>query len=65
MGRELFPSTNTGTKNQHSVSPQKDQSSNSNADQVAVKYFLPIRMIAQLRRVISLLEAEKVQRKKG
>ena len=58
MGRELFHSPNTSTKKEQSVSPQNVPSSNSNGDHIAVKYFLPIRLIAQLRRLISLMEAE-------
>ena len=58
MGREYFAVLKESKKRPRSVSPKKEQHTTCSKDERDVKYFLPIRLIAQLRRLIAVLEAE-------
>ena len=58
MGREYFDVSKQSKQRSRSVSPNKEEQTTISKDEEVIKYFLPIRLIAQLRRRIGVLEAE-------
>lgn len=61
MGHEYFVSSEPRNRRPRSVSPPKEPTSNSPTDQRTVRYFLLGIYISQLKRLISVMEAEIVK----